>query len=82
MEKNYAGISCAVTWYDSPDGYEDVFISFGEEEFDTNADLNTFYYFNDKEVAGLFKAIQESRDKYSVGDEWFIDLTEGYDLCG
>lgn len=76
----YIGIECVVVWADSPDGEENVFISFQEEEFDTKADLRTFYYFNEDEVAGLMKAITDRRERYSVNDEWWIELMCDYGL--
>lgn len=76
----YTGIECTVVWTDSPDGEEEVFISFMPEEFDTKLDLQTFYYFNGEEVAGLMKAISERRDKYSVNREWWIELLGDYGL--
>lgn len=76
----YKGIDCVIVWTDSPDGEEDVFISFGPEEFDTKSDLNTFYYFSEEEVTGLFKAISEHRETYSVNKEWWIELMCEYAL--
>jgi hypothetical protein len=76
----YKGIDCVIVWTDSPDGEEDVFISFGPEEFDTKSDLNTFYYFDEEEVTGLFKAISEKRDRYSVNNEWWIEIMCEYAL--
>lgn len=76
----HTGIECTIVWTDSPDGEEQVFISFGPEEFDTKSDLETFYYFDADEVAGLMKAISEHRDKYSVNNEWWIELMGDYGL--
>lgn len=78
--KLHTGIECTIVWTDSPDGEEQVFISFGPEEFDTKSDLETFYYFDADEVAGLMKAISEHRDKYSVNNEWWIELMGDYGL--
>lgn len=77
---NYKGIDCVIVWADSPDGEEDVFISFGPEEFETKSDSETFYYFNEEEVAGLFKAINEKRETYSVNKEWWIEIMCEYAL--
>ena len=76
----YKGIDCVIVWTDSPDGEEDVFISFGPEEFETKSDSETFYYFNEEEVAGLFKAINEKRETYSVNKEWWIEIMCEYAL--
>lgn len=78
--EQYEGIDCVVVWADSPDGEQDVFISFMPEEFQTKSDLETFYYFNEEEVAGLFKAISEHRDIYSVNKEWWIEIMSDYEL--
>jgi hypothetical protein len=80
ITEQYKGVECAVTWTDSPDGLNDVYISFEPEEFDTPSDLETFYYFSEEEAKGLLKAIEESRDTYSVNKEWFIDLVEPLEL--
>lgn len=89
MTTIYRGIDCGIVWDDSPDGYEDVYISFGQYDFnDPNAttdsfgvnDDGVFYYFSPEEVEGLHKAIKERRDSYSVGAGWWIDLTDGYEL--
>lgn len=80
VNMTHAGIECTIVWTDSPDGEEDVFISFGPEEFDTKSDLETFYYFSEDEVAGLMKAISERRDKFSVNKEWWIELMADYAL--
>lgn len=80
LANTYKGIDCVIVWRDSPDGEEDVFISFGPEEFDTKSDLETFYYFDEEEVQGLFKAIAEHRDIYSVNKEWWIELFCEYAL--
>jgi hypothetical protein len=80
ISDKYKGVECAVTWTDSPDGYNDVYISFQPEEFETPSDLETFYYFTDDEAKGLLKAIEESRDVYSINKEWFIDLVESLEF--
>lgn len=85
----YRGIECGIVWDDSPDGYEDVYISFGQYDFnDPSAttdsfginDDSVFFYFGDEEVQALIKSITEHRDKFSVGAGWWIDLTDGYEL--
>lgn len=76
----YAGIECVIVWADSPDGEEDVFISFMPEEFDTPSDLETFYNFDKDEVLGLLKAINTHRETFSVNKEWWIDLVCDYGL--
>ena len=58
----YKGIDCVIVWTDSPDGEEDVFISFGPEQFDPKSDLNTFYYFDEEEADDMFEYIMESYD--------------------
>lgn len=80
LAEQYKGIDCVIVWADSPDGEEDVFISFGPEEFDTKSDMETFYYFSEDEVRGLFKAIAERRERYSVNKEWWIELLCEYAL--
>jgi hypothetical protein len=82
ISDQYKGVECAITWADSPDGFQDVYISFEPEEFDTPSDLKTFYYFNDDEAKGLLNAIANSHDFYSINKEWFIDLTEDCELVG
>ncbi len=76
----YLGIECTIVWTDSPDGEEDVLISFAPEEQDVESDLETFYHFDAEEVAGLMKAISERRDKFSVNKEWWIELMADYAL--
>jgi hypothetical protein len=78
--QTHTGIECVIVWADSPDGEEDVFISFQPEEFDTKSDLETFFYFDEAEVAGLMKAIAEHRETYSVNKEWWIELMCDYSL--
>jgi hypothetical protein len=80
IAKTYSGIECVIVWADSPDGEEDVFISFGKEEFDTKSDLETFYYFDEEEVQGLLKAVTTHRERYSVNNEWWIELMCDYAL--
>lgn len=87
----YRGIECGIVWDDSPDGYEDVYISFSEEllnhegetaEEDIHgvSDESIFYYFSPEEVQALLKSITERRDKFSVGAGWWIDLVDDYSL--
>lgn len=87
----YRGIECGIVWDDSPDGYEDVYISFSEELLNHEGetaeediygvpDDSIFYYLNETEVAHLFKCIAEHRDKFSVGAGWWIDLVDDYSL--
>lgn len=83
------GIDCAIVYHDSPDGYQDVYISFSEEllnhvgepaEEDIYgvSDENIFYYLNEDEQKNLKNYIADgSYDRWST-DEWYIDLTEGY----
>jgi hypothetical protein len=78
--QTHTGIECVIVWADSPDGEENVFISFQPEEFDTKSDLQTFYYFDEEEVAGLMKAITNRRERYSVNKEWWIELMCDYAL--
>jgi hypothetical protein len=80
LAETYKGVYCVIVWTDSPDGEEDVFISFGPEEFDTKSDLETFYYFDEDEVLGLLKAINDKSDTYSVNKEWWIELMCEYAL--
>lgn len=88
---NYRGIECGIVWDDSPDGYEDVYISFSEELLNHEGEIaeediygvsddRIFYYFNPEEVQALLKAITEHRDKFSVGAGWWIDLVDDYAL--
>jgi hypothetical protein len=78
--QTHTGIDCVIVWADSPDGEQNVFISFQPEEFDTKSDLETFYYFDEQEVAGLMKAVTTHRDKFSVNKEWWIELMADYSL--
>ncbi len=80
IAETYSGIECVIVWADSPDGEENVFISFGDEEFDTDEDSETFYYFDKKEVVGLLKAITDRRERFSVNKEWWIELMCDYGL--
>lgn len=86
---NYRGIECGIVWDDSPDGYNDVYISFGQYDLDDpNAttdsfginDDDIFYYLDETELAHLFKCIAECRDKFSVGAGWWVDLVDDYSL--
>lgn len=87
------GIQCVISWHDSLDSMDDVFISFSEELLNHEGnpaeedlygvpDDKIFYYLSEEEVASLMKAISELRDRWSCGDEWFIDLTEDYEVAG
>jgi hypothetical protein len=88
----YRGIECGIVWDDSPDGYNDVYISFDTqheseghpESKPTDSfgihDDEIFYYLNETELAHLFKCIAERRDKFSVGAGWWIDLVDDYSL--
>lgn len=81
LAKTYQGIECVIVWADSPDGEEDVFISFMPEEFETASDLATFYYFSEEEVVELLDAISTDwRERYSVNREWWIELMCDYAL--
>jgi hypothetical protein len=80
LADTYQGIECVIVWADSPDGEQDVFISFMPEEFETTSDLETFYYFSQDEVEGLLKAISEHRDIFSVNKEWWIEIMSEYSL--
>jgi hypothetical protein len=80
IAKRYSGIECVIVWTDSPDGEENVLISFEKEEFDTKSDLETFYYFDEEEVQGLLKAVTTHRERYSVNKEWWIELMCDYAL--
>lgn len=79
IEHNYKGIECTIVWTDSPDGEEDVFISFLPEE-DTVDDEEIFFYFNEEEVQQLLKAISTHRERFSVNKEWWIELMCDYGL--
>lgn len=74
------GINCTISWWDSPDGEEEVFISFMPEEFDTPLDLETFFYLDEAQVKKLQKSIETGRNKHSLGEDWFIDLTAPYEF--
>lgn len=85
----YRGIECGIVWDDSPDGYNDVYISFGHYDIDDpNAttdsfginDDDIFYYLDETELAHLHKCIAECRDKFSVGAGWWVDLVDDYSL--
>jgi hypothetical protein len=85
----YRGIECGIVWDDSPDGYQDVYISFGQYDHDDpNAttdsfginDEDIFFYLDEEELAHLFKCIAEHRDKFSVGAGWWVDLVDDYAL--
>lgn len=76
----HIGIECTIVWNDSPNSEENVFISFMPEEFDTPSDLKTFYYFNEEEASELMKAIEGRQGKYSVNNEWWIELMADYGL--
>jgi hypothetical protein len=81
LAKTYQGIECTVVWRDSPDGEEDVFISFLPLGSETKSDLETFYYFSEEEVEGLLDAITTDwRERYSVNKEWWIELACDYSL--
>jgi hypothetical protein len=90
--KVQTGIQCVIGWYDSPDSMDDVFISFSEELLNHEgnpaeedvygvSDEKIFYYLSKEEVASLMKAISEVRDRWSCGNEWFIDLVEDYEIA-
>jgi hypothetical protein len=90
-DKAPIGIDCAVTYHDSPDGYEDAYISFSEELLNHEGepaeediygvpDDRIFFYFNAEQQEALGVAIAEDKDKFHLGEEWYIDLTEGYAL--
>jgi hypothetical protein len=76
---NYKGLECTVVWADSPDGEQDVLISFLPEE-DTVGDEEIFFYFTEEEVQLLLKAISERRERFSVNREWWIELMCDYAL--
>lgn len=90
-DKAPIGIDCAVTYHDSPDGYEDVYISFSEELLNHEgepaeediygvSDDRIFFYFNAEQQEALGVALSEDKDKFNTGEEWYIDLEEGYAL--
>lgn len=76
---NYDGIECTIVWADSPDGEEEVFISFLPEE-DSVKDEEIFFYFTEDEAVLLMKAIVERRERFSVNKEWWIELLCDYAL--
>ena len=91
-DKAPIGIQCAVTYHDSPDGFEDAYISFSEELLNHEgqpaeediygiADDRIFFYFNAEQQEALGVALSEDRDRFDAGEEWFIDLTEDYELA-
>ena len=84
------GIKCSVVYHDSPDGFSDVYMSFSEsllnhegepaeEDIYGVSDDSIFYYLSADEQTDLGKHIAEGYDKWST-DEWYIDLTEDYEL--
>lgn len=84
------GINCAVTYHDSPDGFEDVYISFSEallnhegepaeEDIYGVSDDSIFYYLNKEEQTSLVKFIADGAVLWST-NEWYIDLAEDYEL--
>ena len=89
--KVQTGIQCVIGWYESLDSYDTEYISFSEEQLNHEgnvaeediygvSDLEIFYYLSEEEVASLMKAIAELRDRWSCGNEWFIDLADDYEI--
>ena len=79
------GIHCHIVWFGENAEY--YYVSFGEYDYDGEPmndsfgvpDNTIFYYFNKKEAKKLIKAIKNGDPKFQVDDEWYIDLTMGYD---
>lgn len=78
-KQNNIGIECTIGWFDAEDAIDYVLIMFDDsEDPEAENDDKVFYYLNKNEQDLLYKYISESRDKFSVGDEWYIDLTDEY----
>lgn len=76
---NHTGIECTIGWFDDEDVTNYVLIMFDDnEDPGTEDDDKVFYYLNKSEQDLLYKYISESQNKFSVSDEWYIDLTDDY----
>jgi hypothetical protein len=78
---NHIGIECTIAWFDSPDITYGAVILFGDApDTDDQDDDNVFYYLDSNEEEHLYKCISERREVFACGDEWYIDLLDGYGL--
>lgn len=88
--KDYKGIYCHVIWGNEDPAYH--YISFGEYDFDSEPECDSFgvpddqvfYYLDKDEVLELLENIIMDIDVYPTDDgldkDWYIDLAMGYEL--
>lgn len=91
QEPQPIGMQCPIIW-DNEEGRQDVYISFmsaknqehaeltGLDEYGVSDDL-IFYHMNPEEVKNLWLAIAGSREQFSVGAGWAIDLSEHWAMA-
>ena len=91
QEPQPIGMQCPIIW-DNEEGRQDVYISFmsvknqehaeltGLDEYGVSDDL-IFYHMDPEEVKNLWLAIAGSREQFSVGAGWAIDLSEHWAMA-
>jgi hypothetical protein len=82
--KEAIGIWVAIVWEDSPEGYEQCYISFSDDPYENDTpivcDDGVFYYFTEDEKKDLAKAIADRRERFATeGNDWYIDLSLDYE---
>lgn len=83
ITNNCTGINCVITFCDSFESME-ALISFKNQDEDVSdyEDEKIFYYLDQEDIESLNRAIAVKASQWECTSEWFIDLTEGYELCG